>query len=716
MPVFRAYPETSSLENSDVFLIDRIGVGTLQVPATVITSGGGGGGSGTVTSVALSLPSIFSISGSPVTTSGTLTATLNSETANTVFAAPNGSAGTPTFRILNVNDLPASGVSAATYGDATHVAQVTVNAKGQVTGAANIAITGGGSSGQTPPLLSAYGPIDGGGVNTSQNDAAFSAAQADATNSCIYIPDGVYATTHIQSFLTKKYVGTGKISDSTDYMPSNFTYIPTTLTNANGTGDLHFWTGDTSHVTPEWFVIGPNAQRNLSSHYYEPGYFSHPSWYECYNGSTGTIAHAVAAASIGATSITFNSVTGLSIGNIYGLTPYSPGGTLTDTITITNIVGNVITFTPALTSNYPAVTPSASVPGYATIYQAPRTGSSPYYVRHIAQPAGGGDITAMFANGLNNYQTLPGQVHFLESNSVGILAGQIQVGAGCNGVYAQGIEIHYTDSSNDIATVANVQSFGRTNDTGALSTTWIGDYYQSVGSKPIDAGWSLGGPVRNGLDVTLADLEETAFVTSTATGTTIAVNSTNGAVPGDPVTCGSYSGTIVTIPTTTSITVTPSITGSLAVGAEVFYTSGGSAINMAFSQRIYLNSSASNTGRGGISTGQYPPLFGNTQGDMVIQTETDSGLDSIFIGFNGKGHGVSKIGIKINPTGVNFGGSIFSASSIQAHSGIGTVHDISGTGNPTYYFGGVGASVYMEWNGTNLLFTSNNGASFVTLA
>jgi hypothetical protein len=64
-------------------------------------------GSGSVTSVALSLPSIFSVSGSPVTTSGTLTGTLNTQTANTVFAGPStGSAATPTFRALVSADIP----------------------------------------------------------------------------------------------------------------------------------------------------------------------------------------------------------------------------------------------------------------------------------------------------------------------------------------------------------------------------------------------------------------------------------------------------------------------------------------------------------------------------------------------------------------------------------------------------------------------------------
>jgi hypothetical protein len=39
--------------------------------------------------------------------------------------------------------LAASGASAATYGDATHVAQVAVDAKGRVTAASNVAITAG---------------------------------------------------------------------------------------------------------------------------------------------------------------------------------------------------------------------------------------------------------------------------------------------------------------------------------------------------------------------------------------------------------------------------------------------------------------------------------------------------------------------------------------------------------------------------------------------
>jgi hypothetical protein len=44
-------------------------------------------------------------------------------------------------------DLPTSGVTAGTYGDATHVGQVTVAASGLVTAASSVAITGGGGGG-----------------------------------------------------------------------------------------------------------------------------------------------------------------------------------------------------------------------------------------------------------------------------------------------------------------------------------------------------------------------------------------------------------------------------------------------------------------------------------------------------------------------------------------------------------------------------------------
>ena len=79
---------------------------TITNSAGGITIGAVGGGAGSVTSVGLALPTEFSISGSPVTTSGTLTGAWASQTANYFLAAPNGSAGTPTFRGILAADIP----------------------------------------------------------------------------------------------------------------------------------------------------------------------------------------------------------------------------------------------------------------------------------------------------------------------------------------------------------------------------------------------------------------------------------------------------------------------------------------------------------------------------------------------------------------------------------------------------------------------------------
>lgn len=87
-----------------------------SAPITTLTinTGDSGGGSGTVSSVALSLPAIFSVSGSPITGAGTLTGTLATQTANYLWAGPvSGGAAAPTFRAMVSDDIPATIVTYA---------------------------------------------------------------------------------------------------------------------------------------------------------------------------------------------------------------------------------------------------------------------------------------------------------------------------------------------------------------------------------------------------------------------------------------------------------------------------------------------------------------------------------------------------------------------------------------------------------------------------
>jgi hypothetical protein len=92
------------------------GFGTLRINSTLsaleyynnstwATIGGG------VSSVALTLPSIFSVTGSPITSAGTLSATLTNQAANTVLAGPTSGSATPSFRTLSLATGALSDVS-----------------------------------------------------------------------------------------------------------------------------------------------------------------------------------------------------------------------------------------------------------------------------------------------------------------------------------------------------------------------------------------------------------------------------------------------------------------------------------------------------------------------------------------------------------------------------------------------------------------------------
>jgi hypothetical protein len=115
---------------------------------------GSGSGVGTVTSVALAMPGIFTVSGSPVTTTGTLTAALANESANLVFAGPaSGGAAAPTFRALVSADIPNNAANTSGLaGTATALAATPTQCTGgqvatgiAASGNANCTSTGTGS-------------------------------------------------------------------------------------------------------------------------------------------------------------------------------------------------------------------------------------------------------------------------------------------------------------------------------------------------------------------------------------------------------------------------------------------------------------------------------------------------------------------------------------------------------------------------------------------
>lgn len=105
---------------------DATTAGTIRNNANVLqfcdssawTNIGGTAGAGTVTSVDVAVPAVMSSSGGPISTSGTITLDFISQTANKVFASPNGSSGTPTFRALVSGDIPALSYVSSVTGTA----------------------------------------------------------------------------------------------------------------------------------------------------------------------------------------------------------------------------------------------------------------------------------------------------------------------------------------------------------------------------------------------------------------------------------------------------------------------------------------------------------------------------------------------------------------------------------------------------------------------
>jgi hypothetical protein len=90
---------------------------------------------------------------------------ISDQAANVVYAGPTAGPAAPTsFRALVNADLPASGVTANTYGSSTAIPVVTVNSKGVITSATTASFTGGlsyqgswNASTNTPTLVSSVG-------------------------------------------------------------------------------------------------------------------------------------------------------------------------------------------------------------------------------------------------------------------------------------------------------------------------------------------------------------------------------------------------------------------------------------------------------------------------------------------------------------------------------------------------------------------------------
>ena len=222
-----------------VLIFDPFGrIPTQIFPDQLVVSPGGG----TVTSIALTAPAILSVTGSPLTTSGTIALTLANQNANLVFAGPaSGPAAAPTFRALVAADFPA-GASAIFTNQAAHTFLA-----GPTSGAA-AAMT-----------VRAMVPSDlpGGAVFNSAASLTFDAS----VNSSFRIQMSSNVTSSVITNPTARQVITFIIAENsaggfTFVWPSNVRGASNIQTDANGVNVQSFIYDE---VTGMWRATGPGS-------------------------------------------------------------------------------------------------------------------------------------------------------------------------------------------------------------------------------------------------------------------------------------------------------------------------------------------------------------------------------------------------------------------------------------------------------------------------
>lgn len=327
------------------------------------------------------------------------------------------------------------------------------------------------------------------GDNVTNNAAAFAAAEA-STYRRIYVPEGTFYLNAAQTTLTKHYFGPGNIRDNTSsWAPGRFTSMTTRPTSGTGSDVNFFYSGDTSRVEAEYFLLGGfgnNLRKGLSEQYFDSVTTPHFQTFQNFSGWSGTDARLAAGISAGATSITVNDATGISIGNTVRLVNIDNG--FEEQRSVTNKVGNVLTLSSGTGSAHPAG---------SFVGTGQRTMNPLYHQYFIHR--GGGDSYAIVARGVGAYSALAGQDHIFFTATTGLFGGDLSANAPHQ--FLTGIEIDHKDLSNQCGAVGVILNFQRTNAATTRGEFWHGLLVKSEGGTPMDSGVCLIGALRTGVDL-----------------------------------------------------------------------------------------------------------------------------------------------------------------------------------------------------------------------
>ena len=192
-----------------------MGSGVAYDPVTATLTATGSGGS--VTSVGLSVPSFLTVTGSPVTGSGTLAVTTASgQTANFVLATPDGTTGAASLRALVAADIPSLAASKITSG--------TIDTARLGSGTANSTTFARGD--QTWAQVADAQVASGAAIGWSKLSKTGSSLADLDTRSASDLSSGTLSTNRLQALVKDLGAITGVTGDLFWYDGTNFTRLP----------------------------------------------------------------------------------------------------------------------------------------------------------------------------------------------------------------------------------------------------------------------------------------------------------------------------------------------------------------------------------------------------------------------------------------------------------------------------------------------------------
>ncbi len=390
-------------------------------------------------------------------------------------------------------------------GDIKNLKQVIVDIKQE--GGFDIYETGGGITRTVQSRLRDVamitdftGAVEGAGNSSA---SAFAAAEASVFTS-IYLPLGVWNAG--TTFLNKRYYGLGKIITNGAYRGQEYVNMTTDPQRAS-TGDFSTAaSADISKVNLLRFDMG-RIRNNLSEYYYNSA--TTPNWADgvWLAGSSGTSCKFTNPLSVGATSINLIAATAEILP---GMQIKISNDIVSQVVTCQTNAGTTLTFTPPLTQAMNVNYTNGPTPTYGYVGMAARTMNQMWMGQ--VEHQGGGDAYVYGGRIIaNNKVRQAGQDHFFETQTVGLIGGDLLGIA--HGSYLTGMELSFHDTnfsgSYQIAAAGLVYSFNRTSDRAVdnFGCFWMGSLFKSEGSAYADVAYRAYGKWKRGLDFTGMDLQ-----------------------------------------------------------------------------------------------------------------------------------------------------------------------------------------------------------------